>query len=197
MLAPLKKSYDKSRQHIKSRDITLLTTVHLVKTMVFPIVRCGCESWTIRKAKSQKTDVFKLWGWKRLLRVPWTVRRSNQSILKEINPEYSLEGLMLKLQYFGHLTWRANALEKAVMLEKIEREEKGRTEDEIVGWHHQLNGHEFEQAPGDDEGQWSLAYCSPWGPRTPVTEEQKLCMILGKSLHLPDSFRILKMERRK
>ena len=163
MLAPLKKSYDKSRQHIKSRDITLLTTVHLVKTMVFPIVRCGCESWTIRKAKSQKTDVFKLWGWKRLLRVPWTVRRSNQSILKEINPEYSLEGLMLKLQYFGHLTWRANALEKALMLEKIEREEKGRTEDGIDEWYHQFDGPEFEQALRIVDGQGSMACCSPWG----------------------------------
>ena len=89
---------------LKSRDITLMTKVHLVKAMVFPIVMYGCESWTIKKAESRRTDAFKLWGWKRLLRVPCTVRRSNQSILKEINPEDSLEGLMLKLQNFGHLT---------------------------------------------------------------------------------------------
>ena len=90
---------------LKSRDITLLTKVHLVKVMVFPVVMCGCESWTVKKAESRRIDAFELWCWRRLLRVPWTARRSNQSILKEISPEYSLEGLMLKLkpQYFGHL----------------------------------------------------------------------------------------------
>ena len=90
---------------LKSRDATLLTKVHIVKAMVFPVVKYGCESWTIKKAEPQRTDAFELWCWRRLLRVPWTARRSNQSILKEINPEYSLEGLMLKLklQYFGHL----------------------------------------------------------------------------------------------
>ena len=97
---------------LKSRDITLPTKVHLVKAMVFPVVMYGCESWTIKKAKCQRSDAFELWRWKRLLRVPWTARRSDQSILKEINPEYSLEGLMLKLQYFGHLTQRADSLEK-------------------------------------------------------------------------------------
>ena len=107
---------------LKSRDITLPTKVHLVKAMVFPIVTYGCESWTIKKAEHRRTDAFKLWSWIRLLRVPWTVRRSNQSILNEINPEYSLEGLMLKLklQYFGHLMPRANSLEKTLMLWKIE-----------------------------------------------------------------------------
>ena len=107
---------------LKSRDITLLTKVHLVKAMVFPIVMYGCESWTMKKAELRRIDAFVLWCWRRLLRVPWTARRSNQSILKEINPEYSLEGLMLKLtlQYFGHLMKRADLFEKTLMLGKIE-----------------------------------------------------------------------------
>ena len=107
---------------LKSRDITLLTKVHLVKAMVSPVVMCGCESWTIKKAEHQRIDAFELWCWRRLLRVPWTERRSNQSILKEINSEYSLEGLMLKLklQYFGHLMQRTDSLEKTPMLGKIE-----------------------------------------------------------------------------
>ena len=107
---------------LKSRDITLLTKVCLVKAMVFPVVMYGCESWTIKKAKCQSIDAFELWFWRILLRVPWTARKSNQSILKEINPEYSLEGLMqkLKLQYFGHLMQKSNSLEKTLMLGKIE-----------------------------------------------------------------------------
>ena len=107
---------------LKSRDITLPTKVCLVKAMVFPVVMYGCETWTIKKAEHWKTDAFELWCWRRLLRVPWTARRSNQSILKEITPEYSLEGLMLKLklQYFGHLMWRTGSLEKTLMLEKME-----------------------------------------------------------------------------
>ena len=107
---------------LKSRDITLLTKVHLVKAMVFPVVVYGCKSWTIKKAEHLKIDALELWCWRRLLRVPWTARRSNQSILKEINPEYSLEELMLKLQlqYFGHLMQRADSLEKILMLKKIE-----------------------------------------------------------------------------
>ena len=107
---------------LKSRDITLLTKIHLVKAMVFPVVMYGCESWTIKKAEHWRTNAFELWCWRRLLRVPWTARRSNQSILKEINPEYSLEGLMLKLklQYFGHLMQRADLLEKTLMLGKME-----------------------------------------------------------------------------
>ena len=107
---------------LKSRDITLPTKVHLVKTMVFPVVVYGCESWTINKAEHWRFDAFELWCWRRLLRVPWTARRSNQSILKEISPGCSLEGLMLKqkLQYFGHLVWRADSLEKTLMLGKIE-----------------------------------------------------------------------------
>ena len=107
---------------LKSRDITLRTKVCLVKAMVFPVVTYGCESWTIKKAEHWWIDAFELWCWRRLLRVPWTARRSNQSILKEISPEYSLEGLMLKLklQYFGHLMWRTDSLEKTLMLGKIE-----------------------------------------------------------------------------
>ena len=107
---------------LKGRDTTLTTKVCLVKAMVFPVVMYGCESWTIKKAESRSIDVFELWCWRRLLRLPWTARRSNQSILKEINPEYSLEGLMLKLklQYFGHLMRRADSLEKTLMLGKIE-----------------------------------------------------------------------------
>ena len=106
----------------KSRNITLPTKVRLVKAMVFPVVMYGCESWTIKKAEHRRIDAFELWGWRRLLRVPWTARRSNQSILKEISPEYSLEGLMLrlKLQYFGHLMQRSDCLEKTLMLGKIE-----------------------------------------------------------------------------
>ena len=107
---------------LNSRDITLPTKVHLVKAMVFPVVMYGCESWTIKKAKCQRIDAFELWCWRRLLRVPWTARRSNQSLLKEIGLEYSWEGLMLKLklQYCGHLMWRTDSLEKALMLGKIE-----------------------------------------------------------------------------
>ena len=107
---------------LKGRDITLPTKVHLAKAMVFTVVMYGYESWTVKKAECQRIDAFELWCWRRLLRVPWTARRSNQSILKEVSPEYSLEGLMLtlKLQYFGHLMQRADSFEKTLMLEKIE-----------------------------------------------------------------------------
>ena len=111
---------------LKSRDITLPTKIHVVKAMVFPVVMYGCESWTIKKAEHRRIDAFELWCWRRLLRVPWTSRRSNQSILKEISPGCSLEGLMLKLQYFGHLMQRANSLEKTLMLGKIEGRRRGR-----------------------------------------------------------------------
>ena len=115
--------------------------------MVFPVVMYGCESWTIKEAEHQRIDAFELWCWRRLLRVPWTARRSNQSMLQEISPGCSLEGLMLKLklQYFGHPMQRADSLEKTLMLGKIEgRRRRGWTEDEMVGWHHRLNGHEFK-----------------------------------------------------
>ena len=128
----------------KSRDITLPTKVRLVKAMVFPVVMYGCESWTVKKAERRRIDAFELWCWRRLLRVPWTARRSNQSILKEISPGISLERLMLKLklQYFGHLMRRVDSLEKTDA-GKYWGQEKGTTEDEMAGWHHQLDGHEF------------------------------------------------------
>ena len=172
---------------LKSRDITLPAKVHLAKATVFPIVMYGCESWTIKKAECWRIDAFELWCWRRLLRIPWTARRSNQSILKEINSEYSLEGLMLKLklQYFGHLMQRTDSFEKTLVVKSLShvrlfanlwtaayqapwskrfsrqeywsglpldpnagkdwgQEEKGTTEDKMVGWHHQLNGHESE-----------------------------------------------------
>ena len=131
---------------LKSRDITLLTKVHILKAMVFPGVTYGCESWTIKKGECQRIDAFELWCWRRLLRVPWTARRFNQSILKEISPKYSLEGLMLelKLQYFGHLMQRANSLERTLCWERLRGGGEGVTENEIVGWHHRLNGHELE-----------------------------------------------------
>ena len=126
--APWMKSYDQPNSILKSRDISWLTKVHIVKAMVFPGVLYGCEGWIIKKAEHQGVESFKLWCWRRLLRVTWTARRSNQSILKEINSEYSLEGLMLKLklQYFGHLMQRADSLEKTLMLGKIEGKRRRR-----------------------------------------------------------------------
>ena len=125
---------------LKSRDVTLSTKVRLVKATVFPVVMNGCESWTVKKAECQRIDGFELWCWRRLLRVPWTARRSNQSILKEISPGCPSEGMMVKLkrQYFGHLTRRVDSLEKTLMLGGIggEGQEKGMTEDEMAGWHH-------------------------------------------------------------
>ena len=146
---------------LKSRNIILLTNVCIVKGMVFPVVMYECETWTIKKAEHWRTEALELYCWRRLLRVLWIARRSNQSILKEISPEFSFEGLMikLKLQNFGYLMWRTNSLEKILILGKIE-------------WHHQLNGHELEQAPGDDEGQGSPVCCSPWGRKESDTTEQ-------------------------
>ena len=129
----------------KNRDITLPTKVHLVKAMVFPVVMYGCESWTVKKAERQSIDAFELWCWRRLLRLPWTARRSNQSTLKDISPGCSLEGMMLKLklQYFGHLLQRVDSLEKTDAGRDWGQQEKGR-EDEMAGWHHRLDGREFE-----------------------------------------------------
>ena len=129
MLTPWKESYDQPNSILKSRDITLPTKVRLVKSMVFPVVMYGCESWTVKKAECQRNDAFELWCWRRHSRVPWTARRSNQSILKEISPGISLEGMMLKLklQYFGHLMQRIDSLEKTLMLGKIQgRRRRGR-----------------------------------------------------------------------
>ena len=158
----------------KSRDITLPTKVHLVKAMVFPVIMYGCESWTINKAERRGIDAFELWCWRRLLRVPWTARRSNQSILKEISPECSLEGLMLKLklQYFGHLMQRADSLEKTLMLGKTEGRRRRGWQDEMVGWHHRLNGHGFGWTPGVGDGQGGLVCCSSWGHKESDTTER-------------------------
>jgi len=142
-----------------------LSRLYLVKAMVFPAIMYGCENWTIKKADSQRIDAFELWCWRRLLKVPWTARRWNQSILKEISLEYSLEGLILKLklQCFGSLMRRADSLEKTLMLGKFEGRRRRDWQDEMVGWHHWLNGHEFEPAPAVGDGQGSLVCCSPWG----------------------------------
>ena len=131
----------------KSRDIILPTKVRLVKAVVFPVVMYGCKSRTVKKAEHRKIDAFELWCWRRLVRVPWTARRSNQFILKVISCGWSLEGMMLKLklQYFGHLMRRVDSLEKTLMLGGIgNKRRRGRLEDEMAGWHHQLDGGEFE-----------------------------------------------------
>ena len=156
MLASWEKSYDQPRQRIKKQRHYLLTKVHVAKAMVFPVVMYGCESWTIKLRAEGRIDAFEL-CWRRLLRIPWTAR-SNQSILKEISTEYSLEELMLKLklQYFGHLIRRTDSLGKILRLGKIEGRRR-------KGWHHQLDGRESEQALGFGDGQGSLACCSPWG----------------------------------
>ena len=155
---------------LKSRVITLLTKVCIVKAMVFPVVMYGCESQTIKKAEHWRTDAFKLWCWRRFLRVPRTARISNQSILKEINPEYSLKGMKLKLQYFGHLMQRADSWEMTLMLGKIEG--RRRSGQQRMRW---LNGIidslEFEQILRDSEGQRSLAGYSPWGCKESDTTE--------------------------
>ena len=158
----------------KSRDITLPTKIHLIKAMVFPVVMYGYESWTVKKAERWRIDAFELWCWRRLLRVPWTARRSNQSILKEISPGISLEGMMLKLklQYFGHLMRRVDSLEKILMLRGIGvRRRRGR-QGEMAGWHHWLNGREFEWTPGVGDGQGGLACCDSWGRKESDTTER-------------------------
>ena len=138
MLAPWKKSLTNLDSILKSRDITLPTKVCLVKAMVFPVVMYGCENWTIKKAERERIDAFERWCCRRILAVPRTERRSNQSIRKGISSEYSLEGLMLKLklQYFGHLMRRTDSLEKTLLLEKIESRRRARQRNELVGWHH-------------------------------------------------------------
>ena len=152
-------------------NIALPTKVHIVKALFFPVIY-GSETRTIKKAERWRIDAFELWCWKRLLKVPWTARRTNQLVIKEISPEFSLEGLMLKFQYFGHLAknwliWMAPDAGK-----DWGQEEKGMTADEMIGWCHWLNGCEFEQALGDGDGQGSLACCSPWGHKESGTTEQ-------------------------
>ena len=154
--------------------------------MVFPVVGYRCESWTIKKVECRRIDAFQVWCWRRLLRVPYTARRSNQSIPKEISPEYSFEGLMLrlKLQYFGHLMWRTDSLEKTLMLGKTEggrRRGQQETEDEVAGWHHRLDGHGFGWTLGAGDGQGGRACCSPWGRKESDTTEQlnRTCVNVG------------------
>ena len=158
---------------LKSRDITLPTKVHLVKAMVFPVVMYGYESWTIKKAERQRVDSFELWCWRRLLRAPWTARRSNQSILKEINPEYTLERVMLKLklQYFGSpdaKSWLTGKNSEAG--KDWGQEQKAETGDEMVGWHHWLSGHDLSelQETVKDREAWRTAVC--WVAESDTTE---------------------------
>ena len=168
MFTPWKKSYDQPRQHPKKQRHYSANKVCLVKAMVFPVVMYGCESWTIKKAECQRVDAFELFCWRRLLRVTCTARRFNQSILKEIRSEYSLEGLMLKLE--TPILWPPDAQNWLVGKDPDagkdwRQEEKGTTEDEMVGWQHWLNGHEFEEAPGVGYEQGSLVGCDSWGRR--------------------------------
>ena len=150
---------------LKTRDITLPKKIFLVKAMVFPEVMHGCESWTIKKAEHWRNDAFEMWCWRRLLRVPWTARRLNQLILKEINPEYSLEGLIAEAE--APILWPPDAkgwlMRKSPDAGKDWRQEERPTEDETAGWHHRLDGHEFEQTLGVGDGKGSMACCGAWG----------------------------------
>ena len=153
----------------KSRDITIPTKVRLVKAMAFPVVMYGCESWTVKKAERWRIDAFHLWCWRRLLRVPWTARRSNQSILKEISPGISLEGMMLKLklQYFAQLMRRVDSLEKTLMLGGIGDRRRRQWQR-----HHWLNGRESGCTPGVGDGEGSLACCDSWSRKESDMTEQ-------------------------
>ena len=147
---------------LKSRDTTLSTKVHLIKAMVSPVVMHRCESWTVKKAECWRIDAFELWCWRIFLRDPWTARRSNKSILKEINPQYLLEGLMLEAE--APVLWLPDAKSQLIGKDSgagkdWRQKEKGITENQMVGWDHRFSGHEFEQSPGDSEGQRSLACC--------------------------------------
>ena len=152
---------------LKSRNITLPTMVHLVKAMVFPVVMYGWESWTVKKAERHRIDAFELWCWRRLLRVPWTARRSNQSILKEISPGISLEGMMMMPPHAK--SWLIGKDSDAGR--DWGQEEKGMTEYQMAGWHCQLDGHEFEWTLGVGDGQGGLACCDSWGRKESETTE--------------------------
>ena len=173
----LEETYDEPRQYIKKqRHYSANTAFHKVKAMLFPVATYNCESWTVKKAEWWRTDALELWFCGRLLRVPWTAKRSNQSILREINPEYSLEGLMvkMKLKYFCHLMWTADSLEKVPGGRKDwGQKEKKASEDEMNGWHHWFDGHELGQTSGDAEGQRGLACCSPWVTESDMTGRLK------------------------
>ena len=159
---------------LKSRDITLPTMIGLVKAMVSPVVMCGCESWTVKKAEHKRIDAFELWCWRRLLRVPWTARRSNQSLLKEISPGLFIGRTDTEAE--TPILWPPHA--KSWLIGKGPdagrdrgQEEKGATEDEMAGWHHRLNGHEFESTPGVGDGQGGLVCCDSWGHEESDTAE--------------------------
>ena len=169
---------------LESRDITLPAKVHIVKA------RYRCESWTTKKAEQRRADAFKLWCCRGLLRVPWTTRRSIQSFLKEINPEYSLEGLMMNLKLWTPGTKSCFIGKDPDAGKDWRQEEKGTTEDEMVGWHHQLNGYEFEQVPGDGEGQGSPASCSPWSCKESDTTER-----LNNNISMTEEARIYNREK--
>ena len=174
MLTPWKESYDNLDIILKSRDISLSTKVRLFKAMVFPVVMYGCESWTIKKAKHWRIDAFELWCWRRLLRVPWTARRSNQSILKQISPACSSVGFLI-FEAETPVLWPSDAKNWLIWKDPDagkdwRQEEKGMTEDEMVGWHHWLNGHEFGWTPGVGDGQGGLACCSSWVHESDTTE---------------------------
>ena len=169
----------------KSRDITLPTKVCLVKAMVFPVVMYGCESWTVKKAEHQRIDAFELWCWRRLLRVPWAARRSNESILKKISLGISLEGMMLKLklQYFGHLMRRVDSLEKTLMMGGTGgRRRRGRQRMRLAGWHYQLDAHEFCWTLGvGDTIQPPHPWWSPSPPAFNLSQHQGLFQWVGSS----------------
>ena len=160
---------------LKSRDITLLTKVHLVEGMVFPVVMYGCEYWTIKKAEPRRIDAFELWCWRRLLRVPWTARRSNQSILKEINQSWVFTG-KTDVEVEAPILWPPDAQSWLIGKDPDAgkdwgREEKGMTEDEMVGWHHRLDRHGFAWIPGVGDGQGGLVCCGSWGCKESDTTE--------------------------
>ena len=164
MLAPWKKSFEKPRQYIKKQRHPFAVHTTNIKAMIFPVLTMGV-SWTIRKAEHWRNDAFKLWCWRRLLRIPWIAWKSNQSILKEISPEYSLEGLMLKLQYFGHLMWRTDSLENTLMLGKMEGRRRG-GDRRWDGWMASPTQWTWVWAtPGNSERQGSLVCCSPCGSK--------------------------------
>ena len=163
MLAPWKKSYDQPRQHIEKQRQYFETKGYLVKSMVFPVVMYGCGSWTIKKAERRRIDAFEPWCWRRLLRVPRSARRSNQSILKEINPEYSWKDWCCSWSSNTLATWceELTHWKRPWCWERLTVWGEGETDNELVGWHYRLDGHEFEQALGVSDGQGNLECCSP------------------------------------
>ena len=167
MLAPWKKSYDKPRQCVKKQRHHFANKGPYSERYDFSSSYAWMWELNHKEGWTRKTDALELWWWRRFLRVPWIARRSSQSILKEINPDYSLEGLMLrlKLQYFGHLMQIADSLWNTLVLGKIEGRWRRGKQDDMVGWHHRIDGHKFEQTPGDSEGQGSMACYSPWSPK--------------------------------